>query len=39
VMAALQAIYPASVDVSRLRDSANEIQAAIVAIGRNSIRA
>ena len=38
VMAALQAIYPASVDISRLRDSASEIQAAIVAIGRNSIR-
>jgi hypothetical protein len=38
VMAALQAIYPASVDVSRLRESANEIQAAIVAIGRNSLR-
>ena len=38
VMAALQAIYPASIDISKLRDSANEIQAAIVAIGRDSIR-
>jgi hypothetical protein len=38
VMVALQAIYPASIDISRLAGSANEIQAAIVAIGRDSIR-
>ena len=38
VMAALQAIYPASIDSRRLHDSAAEIQQAIVAIGRNSLR-
>ncbi len=38
VMAALQAIYPVTVDSRRLRDSANDIQAAIVAIGHNSLR-
>ncbi|MGZ4790904.1 MAG: hypothetical protein ACXV5U_02975 [Ilumatobacteraceae bacterium] len=38
VMAALQAIYPVTVDPSRLRDSANDIQSAIVAIGYNSLR-
>jgi hypothetical protein len=37
VMAALQAIYPLTVDPRRLRDSAEEIQQAIVAIGRGSI--
>ena len=38
VMAALQAIYPASIDSRRLHGSAAEIQQAIVAIGRNSLR-
>ncbi len=38
VMTALQAIYPVTIDISRLPDSRDEIQAAIVAIGRESIQ-
>jgi hypothetical protein len=38
VMAALQAIYPVTIDSRRLRESAGEIQQAIVAIGGTSIR-